>query len=182
MHEYIKKLVEVRFGILFALLTLIYGFGLGGVFGGFEDGIKGHLKAKAQNVLDTKYNNDETKMKQVTDKSWVYFKRAHLHANGLGTSALALIFLLSFLPVASRLKSIIALGVGIGSLGYAMFWMFAGLRAPGMGSTGAAKESLQWLSIPSSGLCIFGLIAVSVLAVNCLFRKGTNGPDAQSSS
>jgi hypothetical protein len=49
--------------------------------------------------------------------------------------------------------------------------MFAGMRAPGMGSTGAAKESLAWLAIPSSGLCILGLLAVIGLAVGAAFRR-----------
>ena len=42
--------------------------------------------------------------------------------------------------------------MGLGSLGYSMFWMLAGMRAPGLGSTGAAKESLEWLAVPTSAL------------------------------
>ena len=34
----------------------------------------------------------------------------------------------------------------------------AGSSAPGMGSTGAAKESLGWIAIPGSGLCFVGLL------------------------
>ena len=49
--------------------------------------------------------------------------------------------------------------------------MLAGLRAPSMGSTGAAKESLQWLAVPSSALCCIGLLAVAVLAGRALFSK-----------
>jgi hypothetical protein len=45
--------------------------------------------------------------------------------------------------------------------------MLAGLRAPGMGSTGAAKASLEWLGIPSSGMFVLATIAVFVL---CLTR------------
>jgi predicted acyltransferase len=108
-------------------------------------------------------------MKKVTAKSWTYFKRAHLHANGLSASSLAMILLLAALPVNRRLKAVNAAVLGIGSLGYAMFWMFAGLRAPAMGSTGNAKESLQWLAIPVSWLCILGLVVVVALAVRCLF-------------
>ena len=110
-------------------------------------------------------------MKKVTDKSWVYFKRAHLHANGLGTASLVLIVLVSFLPISNKVKSINAIFLGVGSLGYALFWMLAGLKAPAMGSTGLAKESLAWLALPSSGLCIIGLIMIVASVIISLFVK-----------
>ena len=179
MQERVKSLTEMRAGIFFALLTLIYGFGLGGVFGAFEDSIKGHLKSEAMNVLEAKYDDDADKMAKVTDKSWTYFKRAHLHANGLGTSSLVLILFLSYVQINQRGKGLLALALGLGSLGYAMFWMFSGLRAPGMGSTGAAKESLQWLAIPASGMCIIGLVSVTVLVVRMLLAQNSSTPEGK---
>ncbi len=110
-------------------------------------------------------------MKKITDKSWVYFKRAHLHANGLGTASVILILLASFLPISNKVKSINAVFLGIGSLGYSLFWMLAGLKAPAMGSTGLAKESLAWLAFPSSGLCIISLIMIVALVIISLFVK-----------
>ncbi len=162
---------SVQYGILFSLLTLVYGFGLGGVFGVAEDRIKGYLKAEAQQVASVAYGNDPVKMKKVTDKAWVYFKRAHLHANGLGTSSLVLILLLSYLPAAPVVQRVISLALGVGALGYSSFWMFAGMRAPGLGSTGAAKESLEWLAVSSSALCILGLCAVLVIFVRRLLAQ-----------
>jgi hypothetical protein len=156
-------LASVRIGIVLALLTLLLGFGLGGAFGAFEDNIKGSLQASAEEVKATVYNGDEAAMKKITDKSWTYMKRAHLHANGLGTAALAIIFVLAGTPASSRVRGVVSTALGIGALGYASFWMFAALRAPAMGSTHDAKESLSWLAIPSAGLCILGLIAVLVL-------------------
>ena len=166
-----EKLQPMRVGILFAFLTLVFGFGLGGVFGAFEDNIKGHLKAEAQAVFNSQYNGNEEEMKKVLGKSWVYFKRAHLHANGLGTTSLVLIILLSFLPVSTGIKKITALSLGLGSFGYSLFWMFSGLKAPGVGGTHAAKESLKWLAIPSSGLCIIGLVVTVILTTKVLFSK-----------
>jgi len=158
-------LASVRIGIVLSLLTLLYGFGLGGAFGAFEDDIKGSLQASAEEVKSTVYQGDAAAMKKITDKSWTYMKRAHLHANGLGTAALAIIFVLAGTPASSRLKGVISGALGIGALGYASFWMFAARRAPAMGSTHDAKESLSWLAIPSAGLCILGLTAVLVLFV-----------------
>ncbi len=172
MSEVWTRLHPCRFGILFALLTLLFGFGLGAAFGANEDGLKGYLNDEAQAVLADKYNGDEAKAKKVTSKSWTYFKRAHLHANGLGTSALVLILLLACLAASDRTKAFVALASGVGGLGYAVFWLWSGARAPGLGSTGAAKESLEWLAIPSSALCIAGLLAVLVLLVRTMVRAG----------
>ena len=156
----LESLRRMKLGVLFALLALLYGFGLGGVFGAAEDRIKGHLAAEARAVLETAYGGDEARMDKVASKSWTYFKRAHLHANGLGTSALALILLLACLPAAGRLEQLTAALLGIGALGYGGYWMFAGLRAPGLGSTDAAKESLAWLGVPTSAACLIGLLLV----------------------
>jgi hypothetical protein len=162
-------LASVRIGIVLALLTLLYGFSLGGAFGAFEDNIKGSLQASAEEVKATVYQGDEAAMKKITDKSWTYMKRAHLHANGLGTAALAIIFVLAGTPASSRVRGVVSTALGIGALGYASFWMFAALRAPAMGSTHDAKESLSWLAIPSAGLCVLGLVAVIVLFARAYF-------------
>ena len=154
---------SVRIGILLALLTLLYGFGLGGAFGAFEDNIKGSLEASATVVKDTVYHGDETAMKKIIGKSWTYMKRAHLHANGLGTAVLAIIFVLVGTRASNRVRGVVSTALGLGALGYASFWMFAALTAPALGSTHDAKEALIWLAIPSAGLLILGLVAVLVL-------------------
>ncbi len=165
---------SVRIGIVLALLTLLYGFGLGGAFGAFEDNIRGSLEASATAVKDSVYQGDESAMKKITDKSWTYMKRAHLHANGLGTAALAIIFVLAGTRASGRVRGVISTALGLGALGYASFWMFAALTAPALGSTHDAKEALGWLAIPSAGLCILGLLATLVLFVRHHFvsREG----------
>jgi len=41
MQEFFTEiLLPVKYGLLFALITLVYGFGLGGTFGAFEENIK----------------------------------------------------------------------------------------------------------------------------------------------
>jgi len=144
---------SVRIGVVLALLTLLYGFGLGGAFGAFEDNIKGSLEASAMAVKDTVYQGDEAAMKKITGKSWTYMKRAHLHANGLGTAALAIIFVLAGTRASSRVRGVISAALGLGAFGYASF----------LGSTHDAKEALGWLAIPSAGLLILGLVATLAL-------------------
>lgn len=176
------NLRSVRFGVLFAVLTLVFGFGLGGAFGAAEDTLKGHLQAKAEAVQDTVYAGDAAKISKVTGKAWVYFKRAHLHANGLGTTALALILMVSaFLPrLDCRFKLGATTALGVGALGYSAYWLLAGLAAPTLGSTHDAKESLGWLAIPSAGLLILSLVAILGAFVHQAFVKPGPAPEAES--
>ena len=160
MTNTLEGLKKLKVGVFFALLALLYGFGLGAAFGAAEDSIKAHLEGSAQAVLATAYDGDLAKAEKVLSKSWTYFKRAHLHANGLGTASLALILLLACSTRVGRLEQATAALLGVGALGYASFWMFAGLAAPGLGSTAAAKEALRWLAVPTSGACIVGLLGV----------------------
>jgi hypothetical protein len=162
----------VRWGVLFACLSVAFGFTLGALFGAVEESLKGHLKAEGEAVLATRYGGDATQLKPVLDKSWVYLQRAHLHGGGIGSVALALCLLLAALPSRSaRLRPLAALLAGLGALGYAVYWLLAGLRAPGLGSTGAAKASLEWLAIPTSAMAIAGLVLTLLLVLASLFGR-----------
>jgi len=157
-------------GLLLAVITLLFGFGLGIVFGLNEELITSRLSASAVAVQATVYQGDEAAMKPVLEKSWTYMQRAHLHAGALGTSAVALTLLLVLLGTSPRVTGAASLALGAGSLGYSVFWLWAGFRAPGMGGTGPAKESLKWLAMPSSGLVVVGTAAVAVACLLALAR------------
>ncbi len=174
------RLKPVKIGVLLSLLTILYAFGLGATFGGWEDDVKGYIKDQAAAVKDDVYKGDEAKMKKITDKSWVYFKRAHLHASGLGAIALGVCILVAFLPPGRCLiKLISTAALGAGSLAYSMFWMLAGMWAPGMGSTGKAKEALGLLAKPATGLCVVGLLlAICLFGCTCLCRCGCKKPES----
>ncbi len=158
-------------GLLLAVSTLLFGYLLGAVFGLNEDLIKSRLADSAQAVLAATYNGDNAAAKAVVDKSWAYMQRAHLHAGGLGASAVALIAIVVMLDVRATAIRLVSLALGAGGLGYAIFWMLAGFRAPGLGSTGAAKESLAWLAIPSSGAVLIATFAVAYFLVRALGRS-----------
>lgn len=174
MELYFTELKNLRWGLVFSLVTLLYGFCLGAAFGAAEESMKGKLKADAEQVFESIYEKNTEKMKTTLDKSWTYMKRAHLHANGLGTTALTLILLLACYPSSRKIRAWIAIALGLGSFGYSVFWMFAGFRAPGLGSTSAAKETLEWLAVPSSGLCLLGLFAVFGLTIHAFFLSKTS--------
>jgi len=170
-EHFYTQLRPLRHGLALALAALLFGFGLGIVFGAAEDSLKEGLAEDGRAALEERYGGDEAAMEKVTAKAWTYYKRAHLHAGGMGAAALALILFLSFLGYPRRSKSMIAIFLGAGALGYPVFWLLAATRAPGMGGTGAAKESLQWLAIPSSGLFVIGTLATAGILVFYAFIR-----------
>ncbi|MBN2654845.1 MAG: hypothetical protein JXR79_07005 [Nitrospirae bacterium] len=162
---------SVIVGVIFALLAVMFSFVMGGMFGAIEDKLKGTLNDSGKAVLSTVYQNDMQKMDAVVKKSWSYMIRAHLHGGALGAVALsciAVMILVTNLGFAARLSS---LALGIGSLAYSVMWLCAGLRAPALGSTGAAKQSVEALAIVGAGLCILGLLGTILAVVTRLFSK-----------
>lgn len=155
-------------GMILALLTIMYGQGMGIFFGVNEQAIKNQLKASAVAVRDTVYKGDDAAMKTVLDNSWNYMKRAHLHAGGMGTTAFALMIVLGLLGLPRATTLLLGVALGVGGLGYSLYWMCAGFRAPGLGSTGAAKESLKWLAMPTSGMFVLATLAALILLVGAL--------------
>ena len=169
-REFAARLRVGRWGTLLALLTILFGFAFGGAFGAFEGALKGGLTARAEAVGDSVYGGDVVKMKSVVDKSWTYYKRAHMHGGGIGAVALGGILLLAALHrPPRRARQGVSLALGLGGLGYATFWLLAARAAPGLGGTDAAKESLSWLAVPSAGLLLLGVVAVIALTAIELF-------------
>jgi hypothetical protein len=170
-NDLVTRLRTVRLGIVFSLLTILGGFVLGGAFGAAEDTLKGGLAASAEAVRETVYGGDASKAKDVVDKSWSYYKRAHLHGGAIGTATLAASILLGVLVASgTTVRAVVAAALGVGGLGYSLFWLLAGHRAPALGGTGAAKASLEWLAVPSAGMLIGGLVLTIVLVARDLYR------------
>jgi hypothetical protein len=159
-------------GLAVAVFTVLFGFAMGGIFGLNEDVIKDRLAASAAAVTATAYNGDVTTAEPVIAKSWEYMQRAHLHGGAIGTAAIGMIVVLMLVGTAPRTMRILSLALGIGGLGYSVFWMWAGFIAPGLGSTGAAKESLRWLAMPSSGAVMLATAAVGFLCVRAAASGG----------
>jgi hypothetical protein len=168
-------------GLIPALVSILFGFGLGGLFGGAEDPIREHLNNSAEKVLSSAYDGSVGKKDAVVRKSWAYLKRAHLHAGGIGAAALGSIILLSLLGVPGLLEKLSALAFGAGSLIYSIFWMLAGFQAPALGGTEAAKEALKYVAIPGAGLCILGLVG-TLCALVVRLRRTTAVPETAEES
>jgi hypothetical protein len=158
-------------GLVLAVLTILYGQGMGIVFGLNEDIIKSRLEASASEVRDSVYKGNDATIKAVLDKSWSYMHRAHLHAGGMGTTAVSLIVVLCLLGTSRLATTAIGVALGAGGFGYSVFWMWAGFRAPALGSTGAAKESLKWLAMPSSGAFVLATVAVLLVLIAAIVSR-----------
>ena len=74
-------------GVCLALLAILLGFVMGGVFGAVESSIKKHLDDAGAAVLHTVYQGDVAAKDAVVKKSWDYLKRAHLHGGAIGSAA-----------------------------------------------------------------------------------------------
>ena len=170
-EQLLSGLRSTAAGLILAVLTVLYGQGMGIVFGLDEAIIKGRLAADAAAVRDTAYKGDDAAIKATLDKSWSYMKRAHLHAGSMGTTAFAFIVVLGFLGASKWTVTAISLGLGAGGLGYSIYWMWAGFRAPGLGGTSAAKESLEWLAMPSSGAYVLATVWLLVLLATKVLPK-----------
>lgn len=168
-ETHLSKLRIMRVGLLAALLTILLGFGIGGVFGGLSQELKSYLKSRAESVLDQKYSGKIENARSALEKASTYIKRAHLHAAGLGTSAIVLMLLLCFLPVSPRWLFLTSLSNGLGALGYSIYWLLGGFLTPTLGSSEVAKETLGFLAIPSAGLCIIGLVLTLWFCIKALF-------------
>lgn len=165
-----QELVSMKIGALLALLTLLLGFTLGAVFGLAEDAVKDGFLETAKQTLAGSATDLEQEAGALVGRAWTYMKRAHLHANGLGTAALAMIVLMTLLPAAETLKKVTSFLLGIGALGYSTFWLLAARRTPALGSTDAAKESLRWLAMPTAAFCLIGLLLTLWLLIKASRR------------
>jgi hypothetical protein len=161
-------------GLAVAVFTVLFGFAMGGLFGLNEEIIKGRLAASASAVTATVYQGNTAAAEPVLVKSWDYMQRAHLHGGAIGTAAIGLIVVMLLIGTAPRTTRVLGLALGLGALGYSVFWMWAGFLAPGLGSTGAAKESLRWLAMPSAGAVMLATAAVAVLCVRAAIRTGSS--------
>ncbi len=161
----------ILLAILMAVLACLFGFGIGGALGAAEDSIEGFLESSAKAVMETVYHGDDGKADKVTSKAKRYIIRAHLHGGVMGTAALALIWVLLTVRPCRIRNRVLSLALGAGALGYPLFWLLSALKAPSLGGTGAAKESLRWLAIPSSGLFLLGTLAVVAVLVRGIFAS-----------
>jgi len=154
----------IRAGAVLALIAVLFGFVLGGLFGLNEDAVKGRLEASGSAVIATVYQGDVAAKDAVVAKSWDYLKRAHMHGGGIGAAALGAIAMIVLMTGMGTIARLSAVSIGAGAIVYSVFWLLAGFMAPGHGGTDAAKEALEWIAVPGAGLALMGVVG-SLFAV-----------------
>ncbi len=171
------KFTHIKYGVLVAIVAILYGGMMGLSFGCCEESIKKTLNSNAQEAMTSVYKGDQAKADKIVKKSWVYMKRAHLHSQTMGVISIAFSFLVAWLAYPAKAQLAISLLSGVGSLGYGLFWMLSGYMAPGMGSTGAAKESVGLIAQASggaffvSGLLLFGILIYRMFVTKNLTQE-----------
>ncbi len=159
----IPKLVAI--GLCLGMVSILYGFVLGGAFGLSEKAIKNHLNQSGKTVIDSVYKGNTAVKDAVVAKSWDYLKRSHLHGGAIGVAAIGVILAMIVLCKPTLWVGLCSVAFGSGALLYSLFWLLAGLIAPSMGSTGAAKEALSFIAVPGAGLTLLGLTGALILVV-----------------
>jgi len=163
---------HIKYGVLVAIIAILYGGMMGLSFGCCEESIKKTLNISAQEVMTAKYDGDQAKADEIVKKSWNYMKRAHLHSQTMGVISIAFSLLVAWLAYPIKAQLAISLLSGFGSLGYGLFWMLSGYMAPGMGSTVAAKESVGLIAQASGGaFFVSGLLLFSILIYRIFINK-----------
>lgn len=160
---------HIKYGVALALVAILFGGALGLSFGCCEDLIKSSLEEKTKPVLNDKYKGDPEAAKKVLNKSWVYYKRAHLHSQTMGIISIVFSVIIAWLGFNPKIQMSLSLLGGFGSLGYGIFWLLAANLAPGMGSTDAAKESVALVAQASGGAFFITGASVFTLLIYKLF-------------
>ncbi|QPJ63371.1 MAG: hypothetical protein G3M70_16390 [Candidatus Nitronauta litoralis] len=166
------QLTHVKYGILIAMIAILFGGSMGLSFGCCEDDVKGFLKSQAESVFQEKYGGEQTKKDKVVNKAWVYMKRAHLHSQTMGVIAIAFSLLVAWLNFHPKIQLGVSLLSGLGSLGYGIFWLLAGGLAPGMGGTHSAKEAVGLIAQLSGGaFFVSGVTVFAILAYKMFVNR-----------
>ena len=169
---------HVKYGILIAMIAILFGGSMGLSFGCCEDDVKGFLKAQADSVSQEKYGGIQEKKDKVVNKSWIYMKRAHLHSQTMGVIAIAFSLLVAWLNFHPKIQLGVSVLSGIGSLGYGVFWLLAASLAPAMGGTHAAKEAVGLVAqVSGASFFVAGVTVFGVLAYKMFIKRQTESPE-----
>ena len=138
----------VKTGLILRLITILFGFSIGALFGAKNKEMKAYFHEQAYVVNAATFPKAEDQELHYS-KAKDYLKRAHLHAGAIGTAGLATLLLLSLLNVSDKKKKVTSLLVGVGASGYGIgVWTLMAFATPILGKHGA-HETLAWLAIPT---------------------------------
>ncbi len=160
-----NELSTVKLGLLLVMLTLVFGIGMGVIFGIAEGTVKNYI---SEGVAAHPEVHDE----QSTGKIWRYAQRSHFHATGIAAFSIGLILLVLHSSLRPGLKKASAILIGLGGL-YPLSWLTMFILAPSIGRSAAhhhiVTEIFTYIGV--GGL----LLGIAILCGNLflgMFRDG----------
>lgn len=153
MHEELKA---VKIGLFFVMLTLIFGIGMGVIFGVAENQVHHFI---ANGVDAHPELHDEFSKKKI----WRFSQRSHFHATGIAAFSIGLVLLIMVSSLKRSMKTAAAFFIGLGGL-YPLSWFSMFLLAPSLGRSAAHHHILTELLvyIGVGGL----LLGIAILSAN----------------
>lgn len=151
----------IKIGLLITLLSLIFGIGLGIVFGAKEEIFKNYI---SKNIAVNPTLHDE----KSKDKIWRYVQRAHFHSTGIAAYSLALLLIILVSKMKASAKNLSSTLIGIGTL-YPLSWYLMFYLAPKIGRDAAhshiVTEAIVYISTGAF------LIALYMIFSSIFFNK-----------
>ncbi|MFA0079451.1 hypothetical protein AB4427_15125 [Vibrio artabrorum] len=148
-------LKPIRLGILLSLITILFGYSLGAVFGAANSTMKNYFHEQVYVVHADNFHSDKDKGTAFS-KAKDYIKRAHLHSAAMGTASLATILVLGLCNISDKKKKVVSVITGVGAFGYGVFvWTLMAFVTPMIGKS-AAHEMIATLAIPTGLALMLG--------------------------
>jgi len=178
-----ERYAPVFYGVILALGTIFYGEFMATTFGVYESDIKTSLLQEArehtagvtvpgheqETDADKQVFTSEAEAQQIADKAWVYMKRAHTHAEGLGAITLVVALLIGHMALRPLIQRLLSLGISLGGFVYPICLFYAAVWMVDKGTT-AAKADVHYFAVSSVMLYIIGIAVVLLLIILRHFR------------
>ena len=143
----------IKIGLLITLLSLVFGIGLGIVFGAKEEVFKNYI---SQNIQENPTVHDD----KSKDKICRYVQRAHFHSTGIAAYSLALLLIILVSKMKENAKRLSSTLIGVGTL-YSFSWYLMFYLAPTIGRDAAHSHILtESIVYISTGAFLIGLFMI----------------------
>ena len=162
-----KELAVVKVGLALVIVGLLFGVGMGIMFGVNEDGFKDYI---AQGIAANPTVHDA----KSPDKIWRYAQRAHFHASGIAAFLLGLIGLAMISRLKPMIKKLASICLGLGSF-YPLSWFSMFFLAPSIGRDAAHSHMLtEFFAYVGVGGILLGTFVVCANLFLGLFGEAEN--------
>ena len=153
-----QVLQSIKFGVALVLSCLLFGIGMGVLFGVNEDLFKNLI---AQGIAANPGLHDA----KSPEKIWRYAQRAHFHSAGVAAFSIGLLFLVALSGLTEKAKQVASVLIGLGSF-YPFAWLSMFFLAPVIGRD---PSHAHWLTEVLTYVGVGGLLSgMFILMANLL--------------